>query len=171
MKKKKREKSINIAGDIIWMKGMEDIINLKLDDNKNKIKTIDNEYSSNASTSIISEDDRNKNPVDFSFKNKKNNPNIISNNYNNFKKNSPNENNKLDKSSELNKSEYNDPKDKEDYLNVHKMYINLDNIEKELETDEFELNQEDIKINDINSVTRDFNIVSVNLFLINLNLG
>ena len=164
MKKKKREKSINIAGDIIWMKGMEDIINLKLDDNKNRLKIIGNEYSSNASSSIISEDDRNKNPEDFSFKKK----NIISNNYNNFKKNSPNDKNKLDKSSELNKSEYNDPKDKEDYLNVHKMYINLDNIEKELETDEFELNPEDIKINDINSVTRDFNIVSVNLFLIKI---
>ncbi len=38
MKKKKQEKTIkntNEKGDIIWMKGMEDIINLSIDDNIN----------------------------------------------------------------------------------------------------------------------------------------
>ena len=33
-------------------------------------------------------------------------------------------------------SDYSDKKDKEDYLNVHKMYLDLENIEKEIYMDE-----------------------------------
>jgi hypothetical protein len=58
MKKKKQEKTIKISnekggvdGDIIWMKGMEDIINLSIDDN-NQDEDKDKKKNINKSSNI-----------------------------------------------------------------------------------------------------------------------
>ena len=109
MKKKKNEAGSNQAkGDIIWMKGMDDVVNLN-----------------------TSENDVGQKKTDYSAK-----------------------------------------KDKEDFVDCHKMYLDLDNIEKELgETDEFESKAQDYGNDgnhDINKDTRDFNIVDVNIIIKNL---
>lgn len=153
MKKKKCQKSMaNAQENIIWMKEKEDNLNLNVDSKTNSEKGTQN--SSNNPTEKNSKSNLPSNFLQYKANR------ITSNNFV-YQKAKKYDNDSCDPfRSEY--GDYSDVKDKEDYLNVHKMYINLDNIEKEVEIDDFEINQEDIKISDINSITRDFNVVSVN---------
>jgi len=154
MKKKKKEKCIDKGNeDIIWMKGMEDILNLNIDSNisPEKNKNNHNRINSNNDTAHNSHNNDNSNKY-------KNLGNELSD-YNNFENNNSNDNYQFENNN------YEDLKEKEEYLNIHKMCIDLNNIEKEVENDANEINQEELKINDINSITRDFNIVSVKKIL------
>ena len=132
MKKKKNEQITHTPnqakGDIIWMKGMDDVVNLNTNENQD-------EQKKNINVSILNDnsDDDTKNKKEKRHKD----------------------------------SDYSAKKDKEDFVDCHKMYLDLDNIEKELgETDEFESKQEyyNVNDNDINKDTRDFNIVIIKLY-------
>lgn len=155
MKKKKKEKSkVSEENGIIWMKGMEDILNLNIDKTSNTdIETDYSNYTSNKNSSIKQKLSSNNNLIEI-----ENKPNSVKNLK--FKNNDKNNNN--------NKEYYEELKDKEDYLNVHKMYIDLDHIQKEEDEEEEipeveEMIKENIYIDDINTLTRDFSLLSVSL--------
>jgi len=132
MKKKKREKSmVNGQDGLIWMKGMEDILNLKINSTKNSDKETNNSANSNKKLDLIE-----------ICKEPKNITNALNNKHN----------------------YYDELKDKEDYLNVHKMYLDLDTIQREEEEQTVfkETNkEEDESIENVDMLTRDFSLLTV----------
>lgn len=160
MKMKKREKSMmNGQEGIIWMKGMEDILNLNIDSSNNSQKETNYSVNSNKEKNNNKNFSSSKDLIEIDKEPRHSKNNCIYNNNNNICNNNGSSNN----NSKKNYYEY--LKDKEDYLNVHKMYIDLDNIqnenEEENEIEEDQMNQENIDVDDVHTLTRDFSLLSV----------
>jgi len=153
MKQKKREKTqANGQEGIIWMKGMQDILNLKIDSSNNSEKETNYSVNSNNQNNAWKKNPSNHDLIEIDKEPKQSKNHAYNNNNNNYYNN------------------YNDLKDKEDYLNVHKMLFDLNNIQREEEgeieeedEEENEAENEEIDIDDVNSLTRDFTLLSVHL--------